>query len=227
MALIKCPECGREKVSDTAEACPDCGFGVRAHFERIKLEEDRKEQESREALAGKRAEIDAKMREEERIKNVLPPTKPELMVPIAIFIISAFTIAFGILGIYIGKAQYDEKFYWEGGFFICSGIVVAYLGIKSLRKNLQMYRLSKTNLREYQRQVIRKEDAERAARSARQAAAARATRKAAIKVACPYCQSYNTRRITSTAKAADAVMFGVYGQKRRYQWHCDTCNSNF
>ncbi len=46
MALIKCPECGREKVSDTAEACPDCGFGVRAHFKRIKREEDRKEQES-------------------------------------------------------------------------------------------------------------------------------------------------------------------------------------
>lgn len=164
------------------------------------------------------------MREEERIKNVLPPTKPELMVPIAIFIISAFTIAFGILGIYIGKVEYDEKFYWEGGFFICAGIVAAYFGIKSLGKNLQMYRLSKTNLREYQRQVIRKEDAERAARKA---AAAWATREAAIKVACPYCQSYNTRRITSTAKAADAVMFGVYGQKRKYQWHCNTCNSNF
>lgn len=87
-----------------------------------------------------------------------------------------------------------------------------------------MYRLSKTNLREYQRQVIRKEDAERAARKA---AAARAMREAAIKVACPYCQSYNTRRITLAAKAADAVMFGVYGQKRKYQWHCNTCNSDF
>ncbi|WP_455615774.1 zinc ribbon domain-containing protein [Eisenbergiella sp.] len=26
MALVKCPECGRERVSDTAEACPDCGY---------------------------------------------------------------------------------------------------------------------------------------------------------------------------------------------------------
>lgn len=39
MALVKCPECGREKVSDTAEACPECGYGVKAHFERIKREE--------------------------------------------------------------------------------------------------------------------------------------------------------------------------------------------
>lgn len=28
MALIKCPECGRENVSDSAEACPDCGYGI-------------------------------------------------------------------------------------------------------------------------------------------------------------------------------------------------------
>ncbi|MFR6378429.1 MAG: zinc-ribbon domain-containing protein [Oscillospiraceae bacterium] len=28
MALIKCPECGRE-ISDTASACPGCGAPVR------------------------------------------------------------------------------------------------------------------------------------------------------------------------------------------------------
>ena len=38
MALIKCPECGRE-ISDTASACPGCGAPVRkpgclVHFER-------------------------------------------------------------------------------------------------------------------------------------------------------------------------------------------------
>lgn len=26
MSLIKCPECGRENVSDTAEMCPNCGY---------------------------------------------------------------------------------------------------------------------------------------------------------------------------------------------------------
>lgn len=28
MALISCPECGREKVSDQAKMCPDCGFPI-------------------------------------------------------------------------------------------------------------------------------------------------------------------------------------------------------
>lgn len=39
MALIKCPECGRENVSDSAENCPNCGYGIKAHFEKIKQEE--------------------------------------------------------------------------------------------------------------------------------------------------------------------------------------------
>ena len=43
MALIKCPECGREAVSDCAESCPGCGYNIKAHFERIK-EEERKKQ---------------------------------------------------------------------------------------------------------------------------------------------------------------------------------------
>ena len=32
MALINCPECGRENVSDTATACPSCGYGIKEHF---------------------------------------------------------------------------------------------------------------------------------------------------------------------------------------------------
>ena len=40
MALIKCPECGKE-ISDKATACPNCGAPVQApgclvHFERKK-----------------------------------------------------------------------------------------------------------------------------------------------------------------------------------------------
>lgn len=35
MALIKCPEC-RKEVSDSAVSCPNCGYGIKTHFEKIK-----------------------------------------------------------------------------------------------------------------------------------------------------------------------------------------------
>lgn len=45
MALVTCPECGRENVSDMAAACPYCGFPLRKHFEEIKLEKEETEKE--------------------------------------------------------------------------------------------------------------------------------------------------------------------------------------
>lgn len=32
MALIKCPECGRENISSMAISCPSCGFPIKEHF---------------------------------------------------------------------------------------------------------------------------------------------------------------------------------------------------
>lgn len=43
MALIKCPECGRENVSDTAKACPSCGYGIKEHFDKIGRETKKQE----------------------------------------------------------------------------------------------------------------------------------------------------------------------------------------
>lgn len=50
MALIKCPECGREKVSDSADMCPGCGYGIKAHYDKIKQEEEERLAEEREIL---------------------------------------------------------------------------------------------------------------------------------------------------------------------------------
>lgn len=33
MAMIKCPECGRENVSSTAKSCPGCSYNIKAYYE--------------------------------------------------------------------------------------------------------------------------------------------------------------------------------------------------
>lgn len=44
---------------------------------------------------------------------------------------------------------------------------------------------------------------------------------------CPYCHSKNTTKITTTAKAVNIALFGLLGNKRKHQWHCDNCKSDF
>ena len=36
MAMIKCPECKKIKVSDSATSCPNCGFNVAKYMETYK-----------------------------------------------------------------------------------------------------------------------------------------------------------------------------------------------
>ena len=43
MALITCPECGRNNVSDTVENCPECGFAIKQHFENLEQEKIQEE----------------------------------------------------------------------------------------------------------------------------------------------------------------------------------------
>lgn len=46
-------------------------------------------------------------------------------------------------------------------------------------------------------------------------------------VECPYCHSSNTSKITTTAKAVNIALFGLLGNKRKHQWHCNNCKSDF
>ena len=46
-------------------------------------------------------------------------------------------------------------------------------------------------------------------------------------ITCPYCKSTDCKKITTTAKAVNIALFGIFGNKRRYQWHCKKCGSDF
>lgn len=50
----------------------------------------------------------------------------------------------------------------------------------------------------------------------------------AISVRCPYCNSYNTNKISTMSKAIGAALIGVHALARNSkQWHCNDCGSDF
>lgn len=48
-----------------------------------------------------------------------------------------------------------------------------------------------------------------------------------LTVTCPYCQSTNTTKISTTAKVANTALFGIFGTKRHKNYHCNNCKSDF
>lgn len=70
MALIKCPECGKE-VSDTAVNCPECGFNIRGYVVHKKMEAEIIEIDR--AIESRKEEIEAEYRK----KFSLPKPRDE------------------------------------------------------------------------------------------------------------------------------------------------------
>lgn len=46
-------------------------------------------------------------------------------------------------------------------------------------------------------------------------------------VHCPYCNSTNVNRISSTKKAMSIIGFGILSNKIGKQWHCNNCKSTW
>lgn len=42
-------------------------------------------------------------------------------------------------------------------------------------------------------------------------------------VHCPTCNSTNVNRISTTAKATNTILFGIFGTKRHKTFHCNNC----
>lgn len=57
MALIKCPECGKENVSDTAETCPECGYNIKKYVTETMKEEARQKSDIQSTTSKKSPKI--------------------------------------------------------------------------------------------------------------------------------------------------------------------------
>ncbi len=71
MALIKCPECGKGNVSNTAMACPNCGFAIREYFDKKEQESLRRQEEEQKAKAEseKRAQQEKELQEKKKAQE--------------------------------------------------------------------------------------------------------------------------------------------------------------
>lgn len=49
-----------------------------------------------------------------------------------------------------------------------------------------------------------------------------------VSVRCPYCNSYNTTKISNMSKAVSSALIGVHAVARNSkEWHCNNCGSDF
>lgn len=213
MALVKCPECGRDNVSDSAEACPDCGYGIKRHYEEIK-----KKQEERNKLLEEEYKKQKEARQidlETRAQYVDIPSHRPIMT--AWQVGGAAAIVLGILMIICHSWLFSIV-------LIGFGAIIIYGEMDNLHSRQKIYDDNINDPDNYRKEMVKQQDFEE---MEIQLARNMKTNKNSYGIKCPYCKSGNVKKISTTSRAISVSAIGAASGKIGKQWHCNNCKSDF
>lgn len=221
MALVNCPECGRVNVSDTAVSCPDCGFAIKDYYDKIKLEEQRLQEEK--ALQEKREAEERHRREtaEERQKETVAGLKKQIEN-------SSKEIRNGTIGLCISIPLAILSFALSSngslGVLIVISVIAAIIslvfvvsGINEKKTAISDLETAKRNLDEYEKNLNARIEAMVAQGQVY------AAKNAAKHPKCPICGSTNTERISTLNRTVSVATVGLASSKIGKQYQCKNC----
>jgi len=219
MALIRCPECGRQNVSDTAVACPECGYAIREHFERIKDEEERE---------AKRIQEYQQHIEEEEKRRIIERIDAVKKINENIDQYKANMIFFTVLLVPLLGVLIYSKFSVGGIILVACDLLLLYRFKSKLDKNKKSLQLSELNREQFDKNVEEERLKTEAIRESRQRIKEKErARQERIKEAqhpvCPNCGSKNTHRISTASRAVSTAAWGVASSTVGKQYKCDDC----
>ena len=212
MALVICPECGKEKVSDSAVSCPDCGFPIKEHFEKLYAQQQAKEKQKAENK--QRIENESESEEQrksiERIENLIRHHKKDIWkyaIMSAVFVpltVVSWNLSLGIAIVIAG--------------FFAFGSVVCLIGtINDLNTANNDLELAKEDFKKYDKiyldrikvanAQLRKSQSEYSIKHPK----------------CPMCGSTNTERISTANRAVSVAAVGLASSKIGKQYQCKKC----
>lgn len=196
MALINCPECGRENVSDSAEMCPDCGYGIKSHYDKINKE---------------KLEKQLRQRKMDSITMPIKPEKPFTNLPfLGKFIIGFFVFAIILGGLY-GYFIPDSKG-WVLSIWGIGAIIMFYsIEYSNYNKKLKKYNSAKENFEKYQIEEFHRLELNEAEEK--------------LKPKCPQCTSTNIERISTTSRMMSLATVGLASGKIGKQYKCKNCGN--
>lgn len=222
MALITCPECGRENVSDTAIACPGCGYAIREHFERIKDEKEQynkniKETELQEYQQRIEAEEKQRIIESRRIDAVKKINNDIDRCKTNMALFSFFLVFLIGLMIY-------TKFSVMVILYVACDLFIVFRNKSKLDESKKLLQLSESNIEQFDKKI----EAERLKTEAIEESTQRIKeRKRQIEEAqhpvCPNCGSKNTHRISTARKIVSTEALGLASSTIGKQYKCDDC----
>lgn len=239
MALITCPECGKENVSSLAVSCPDCGFPIKDYYDKIKAEKEQenlvikeeterteldkkevvkpKEEDPKNEIRSETTEKEKKSKTIEDIQNKIEELNKDKR---SVLIASCVFLGLTLLCMYYSQVL--------GGFL--TGILLGILGpitficfklffglLSNLSQSENDLMLAQKSLDLYERAVKK-----RAIESAKRAEEEKKIYEAQHPI-CPQCGSRDTKRISTANRAVSVGTLGIASSTIGKQYKCNKC----
>ena len=246
MALIVCPECGRKNVSDSAEACPECGYGVRRHFadvnkRSVMVESNRStiDNMQKEVSNNKRVRVKAVAKNNEKPQNDISQ-KQELEIQRLNQILDrdskklkAWAIAAALL-MNIAIVALAVKSVVGGVFFLVLFAIAVFIvafyhsekqetenSIESASNDFELYEKKRQETRERFEQLKAENQMRRQEEEKKQAELRK--EKLGVNLTCPACGSSDIVKITSANRMGSIMVLGLASGKIGKQYRCHDC----
>ena len=224
MALITCPECGRGNVSDSAEACPSCGYNIKHHFlelarkESLAKQKEANQKKLAEEMAQKELEEQIRSEENERLENEMQAffnsseykdASRKNNNATVILLVCACALLFTL--ILFRKHSFLKVFLILIELFVGVGCIIA---IRDANAVVRKY--SKTNsstssmLQDSQYDYLT-------------GATNTSLNNGLANIVCPLCGSNNTERISTASRVVSTYMVGLASAKIGKQYKCKNC----
>ena len=199
--LIKCPECDKE-FSDKAQSCPNCGVPIETALDIIKEQENK----------------------EKEIKNNRVIDCDGVKIDLSEIYQKHYDFMFDKFGHFKRVMLSDEKVFLEKLYKEMMAIIPSLTYTDA--KEMQYYFLRKKTV-PHSLKEFRAEYTEAKAEAKKLKAEIDQKLAAKNNARCPYCNSTNTKKISTLSRLGSFATFGFAGKKVGKQWHCNNCKSDF
>lgn len=222
MALIKCPECGRENVSDSAATCPTCGYGIKEHFEKVKAEDEerRRAQEKAQKEFENQQRIKLMCTPEKQRETIERLKKEKRNATVSFTVCVVIMTAFILLAFFVWlSGMIDDSITLLiislfGAFFGFLGTIDGYDKLSTAEADLAA---AEEGMDKYYEQLQNR--MQKAVASLAQSVA----EENAKRPICPNCGSRNTERITTWDRTTSIALTGLASSKIGKQYQCKKC----
>ena len=250
MALISCPECGRENVSNTTTSCPGCGYNIAEHFKRleeqqqqqkkIKQEEENKKKEiedlmqkgvlGEETLKGiqEGRNMEKEIKRDKEIDKISTPENPEessynMGWSCAGYGCGTLCFIVGILGILTAFTSYSPPDMVPVVSSLILGLIVVLMTRSSNKKEKAEYQLYQ-ELGEYEYKKRKYEEKERAkANKDPLTTLYQQQQQQASIIWCPMCHMPSGEKISATRRVVSTTALGLASSDIGKQYRCKNC----